>query len=76
MARRPRWRAPFLRDGIRIKKGKAKRRESCGMMCSVEELGASRGYYPDAPESGILSFQGQRAGIRRSGRHGTAGRGV
>ena len=40
-------------DGIKIKKGKLRGVESCGMMCSVEELGADRDMYPDAPESGI-----------------------
>ncbi|MDO4789264.1 MAG: phenylalanine--tRNA ligase subunit beta [Johnsonella sp.] len=40
-------------DGIRIKKGKLRGVESEGMMCSVEELGLDRNYYPDAPENGI-----------------------
>lgn len=40
-------------DGIKIKKGKLRGVESCGMMCSIEELGADRDMYPDAPESGI-----------------------
>lgn len=40
-------------DGIKIKKGKLRGVESCGMMCSVEELGRSREMYPDAPEQGI-----------------------
>lgn len=39
--------------GIKIKKGKLRGVESCGMMCSIEELGSSRDFYPDAPESGI-----------------------
>lgn len=45
-------------DGIRIKRGKLRGVESCGMMCSVEELGASRDMYPDAPESGIYILPG------------------
>jgi phenylalanyl-tRNA synthetase beta chain len=40
-------------DGIKIKKGKLRGVESWGMMCSIEELGADRNMYPDAPESGI-----------------------
>ena len=44
---------PLPEDGIRIKKGKLRGVESCGMMCSIEELGSSRDMYPDAPESGI-----------------------
>ena len=40
-------------DGIKIKKGKLRGVESCGMMCSIEELGSDRNMYPDAPESGI-----------------------
>lgn len=39
--------------GIKIKKGKLRGIESDGMMCSIEELGSSRDYYPDAPESGL-----------------------
>lgn len=45
--------SPLPEDGIRIKKGKLRGVESCGMMCSIEELGSSREMYPDAPESGI-----------------------
>ena len=40
-------------DGIKIKKGKLRGIESCGMMCAIEELGSSREFYPDAPENGI-----------------------
>lgn len=39
--------------GIKIKKGKLRGVESDGMMCSIEELGSSRDYYPDAPEEGL-----------------------
>ncbi|MGC6176152.1 phenylalanine--tRNA ligase subunit beta [Lacrimispora sp. 38-1] len=44
---------PLPEDGIKIKKGKLRGIESCGMMCSIEELGFTREMYPDAPESGI-----------------------
>lgn len=44
---------PLPENGIKIKKGKLRGVESCGMMCSIEELGSSRDMYPDAPESGI-----------------------
>lgn len=40
-------------NGIKIKKGKLRGIESCGMMCSIQELGSSRDLYPDAPEDGI-----------------------
>ena len=43
-------------DGIKIKKGKLRGVESCGMMCSIEELGSSREFFPDAPEEGIYIF--------------------
>lgn len=39
--------------GIKIKKGKLRGVESNGMMCSIEELGSSRAFYPDAPEDGL-----------------------
>ena len=42
--------------GIKIKKGKLRGIESEGMMCSIEELGSSRDYYPDAPESGLYDM--------------------
>ena len=42
--------------GIKIKKGKLRGIESCGMMCSIEELCSSRDYYPKAPENGIYVF--------------------
>lgn len=44
---------PMPEEGIKIKRGKLRGIESCGMMCSIEELGSSREMYPDAPESGI-----------------------
>ncbi len=42
--------------GIAIKKGKLRGVESNGMMCSIEELGSTREFYPDAPEYGIYIF--------------------
>ena len=39
--------------GIKIKKGKLRGIPSNGMMCSIEELGSSRDYYPAAPENGL-----------------------
>ena len=42
--------------GIKIKKGKLRGIESCGMMCSIEELGSSKDYYPDAPEDGLYDM--------------------
>lgn len=42
--------------GLKIKKGKLRGIESDGMMCSIEELGSSRDYYPDAPESGLYDM--------------------
>lgn len=49
---------PLPEDGIRIRKGKLRGIESCGMMCSIEELGSSRDMYPLAPESGIYILPG------------------
>lgn len=45
--------SPLPEDGIKIKKGKLRGIESCGMMCSIEELGSSKEMYPNAPENGI-----------------------
>ena len=42
--------------GIKIKKGKLRGIESNGMMCSIEELGSSKDYYPDAPENGLYDM--------------------
>ncbi|MGL6202478.1 MAG: phenylalanine--tRNA ligase subunit beta [Lachnospiraceae bacterium] len=42
--------------GIKIKKGKLRGVESCGMMCSIEELGSTKDMYPKAPEDGIYIF--------------------
>jgi phenylalanyl-tRNA synthetase beta chain len=43
-------------NGIKIKKGKLRGIESNGMMCSIEELGSTRDFYPKAPEEGIYIF--------------------
>lgn len=45
--------SPLPEDGIKIKKGKLRGIESCGMMCSIEELGSSKEMYANAPENGI-----------------------
>ena len=42
--------------GIKIKKGKLRGVESCGMMCSIEELGSTTAMYPEAPENGSYIF--------------------
>ena len=46
-----------VKGGVKIKKGKLRGVESFGMMCSIEELGASRDMYPEAPEDGVYVFQ-------------------
>ena len=46
--------------GIKIKKGKLRGIESCGMMCSIEELGSSKEMYPDAPDNGIYIFSNNK----------------
>ena len=45
-----------VEGGVKIKKGKLRGVESCGMMCSIEELGSTREMYPEAPEYGIYIF--------------------
>lgn len=47
--------------GTKIKKGKLRGVESRGMMCSIEELGSSKDFYPDAPERGIYIFSDNEA---------------
>lgn len=44
---------PLPEEGIKIKAGKLRGIPSCGMMCSIEELGSTKEMYPDAPEDGI-----------------------
>ena len=47
---------PLPEDGIAIKAGKLRGVPSEGMMCSIEELGSDRNFYPEAPEYGIYIF--------------------
>ena len=47
---------PLPEDGIEIHNGKLRGVESFGMMCSIEELGSDRNFYPEAPEDGIYIF--------------------
>lgn len=54
--------------GVKIKKGKLRGVESCGMLCSIEELGSSREMYPEAPENGIYIF-GEDAVVGESAIH-------
>lgn len=42
--------------GVKIKKGKLRGVESFGMMCSIEELGSTKDFYPDAPDNGLYIF--------------------
>ncbi len=47
---------PLPKDGITIQNGKLRGIDSYGMMCSIEELGSTRDFYPLAPENGIYIF--------------------
>ncbi|MCR5427045.1 MAG: phenylalanine--tRNA ligase subunit beta [Lachnospiraceae bacterium] len=47
---------PLPEGGIPIKAGKLRGVPSYGMMCSIEELGSDRNFYPEAPENGIYIF--------------------
>lgn len=47
-----------LHGGVRIKKGKLRGVESCGMLCSGEELGINGDWYDGADVYGILILQG------------------
>ena len=49
--------SPLPENGIPIKAGKLRGVDSFGMMCSIEELGSTRDYYPEAPEDGIYIFK-------------------
>ena len=44
---------PLPEGGIKITKGKLRGVESFGMMCSIEELGSNKNFYPNAPENGL-----------------------
>ena len=48
--------SPNPENGIKIKKGKLRGVPSYGMMCSIEELGSTTEFYPEAPENGIYIF--------------------
>lgn len=48
---------PLPEDGISIMAGKLRGVPSNGMMCSIEELGSDRNFYPEAPEMGIYIFE-------------------
>ena len=50
-------------NGIKIKKGKLRGVESYGMMCAIEELGANRELYPEAPENGVYVFP-EESGVK------------
>ena len=43
--------------GMKIQKGKLRGVESFGMMCSIEELGATKEMYPESPADGIYIFE-------------------
>ncbi len=43
--------------GIKIKAGSLRGVPSNGMMCSIEELGSTRDFYPEAPEDGLYIFK-------------------
>lgn len=47
---------PLPEEGITIKAGQLRGVPSNGMMCSIEELGSDRNFYPEAPENGIYIF--------------------
>ncbi|MBQ8984140.1 MAG: phenylalanine--tRNA ligase subunit beta [Lachnospiraceae bacterium] len=47
---------PLPENGIKIKKGKLRGIDSYGMMCAIEELGADKNLYPEAPEDGLYIF--------------------
>ena len=49
--------------GIEIKAGKLRGVDSFGMMCSIEELGSTREFYPEAPEEGLYVFD-ENAGVK------------
>lgn len=48
-----------LHGGVKIKKGKLRGVESCGMLCSGEELGINDDWYEGADVNGILLLQGE-----------------
>lgn len=46
----------MVEGGIEIKDGMLRGVPSHGMMCSIEEMGSSREFYPEAPENGLYEF--------------------
>lgn len=54
---------PLPENGIKIKKGKLRGVESYGMMCAIEELGANKELYPEAPENGVYVFP-EESGVK------------
>lgn len=46
-----------VEGGVKIESGKLRGVPSYGMMCSIEELGSTRDFYPEAPEYGIYIFE-------------------
>ena len=50
-----------LPGGKRIKRGRLRGVESCGMMCSISELGVTKEEYPNAAEDGIFILEGSPA---------------
>ena len=53
----------MVAGGVEIKSGKLRGVESYGMMCSIEELGSTRDFYPEAPEYGVYIF-GENSGVK------------
>jgi len=49
-----------LAHGKTITGGEIRGEKSEGMMCSIEELGYTRGDYPEAPEDGIYIFENEQ----------------
>ncbi|MBQ6735529.1 MAG: phenylalanine--tRNA ligase subunit beta [Lachnospiraceae bacterium] len=47
---------PMPEEGMAIKAGKLRGVESNGMMCSIEELGSTKDFYPEQPENGLYIF--------------------
>ncbi len=67
----------LTKGGIEIKKGKLRGVESCGMMCSIEELGLYKRHVPGSAGKRNLYLPGRRgSGSRRSGSIGTARCGI
>jgi phenylalanyl-tRNA synthetase beta chain len=48
--------SPLPENGVPIKAGKLRGVPSAGMMCSIEELGSDRNFYPEQPEDGLYVF--------------------